>query len=253
MSPTKESWLESLATQAADFRTAVTAEDPAVTLTKPVPSFPNWTVYDLVAKLGAAYQQATGHLMRRGEPGSSDAPKAPKGAAIIEWWDEQLANVTATLAAADPNAPAWNWSHKPHEAGFFHRRLAHETALRRWDAQLSVALPEPIEPPEMAADGVDEVLDTFLPSDKTVAERIEVTGAARFEATDIDAHWVVRVRPNGVALLDTGGWFDDEPDVATIVTGTASDLLLVLWGRVPVSVMSVQGEQRLIEPLVIPA
>ncbi|MGH3429653.1 MAG: maleylpyruvate isomerase family mycothiol-dependent enzyme, partial [Terriglobales bacterium] len=222
---------------------------------KPVPSCPGWTMHDLVNHLGRVYQRLEIYATSRGARPSQDRletiESGPPGPEMIDWWDGKLASLMTTLTALDPGEPAWNWSHKPHVAAFFQRRAAHETAIHRWDAQLSVSLPDPIDPPELAADGVDEALDTFLPSDSTVAERIRVTGVARLVATDIDAHWVIRARENGIILLDTGGWFDNEPQVAAVAEGTASDLLLALWGRIPLSVLDTRGEAQLLEQLLI--
>jgi uncharacterized protein (TIGR03083 family) len=247
---TKDSWLEALTDQADRFRAAITAAELSETLVKEVPSCPGWHVENLVAHLGAVYQRVVGHLQRAGAPPPDEvAATVPKGPAVVAWWEEQLRTVQQALRDAEPDDPAWHPFHKPQHAAFFHRRIAHETAVHRWDAQLSIGLPDPVDPPELAADGVDEVLDTFLPSDTDLAERISVTGVVRLAATDIDAHWVVRIREGGVNLLDTGSWFDTEPEIAAVTEATASDLLLVLWGRVPVSVTDNRGASALIEQL----
>ncbi|MGH3544861.1 MAG: maleylpyruvate isomerase family mycothiol-dependent enzyme [Mycobacteriales bacterium] len=246
----KDSWLAALTDQATQFRAAVTAGDPDQTLATPVPSCPGWSVADLVAHLGSVYERIAGCLQRAGAPPDrKNVPVAPSGTDVLEWWDERLRIVQQALGDAEPDNPAWHQFHKPQHAEFYQRRAAHETAVHRWDAQLSIGLPDPIDPPELAADGVAEVLDTFLPSDSSLTERISVTGVVRLTATDIDAHWVVRIRENGVTLLDTASWFDTEPDVAAATEATASDLLLALWGRIPVSVTDNKGEPALIELL----
>ncbi len=267
MSMTKDSWLAALADQATQFRAAVTPpvvdskegaantaaavnlQGIAHTLLRPVPSCPDWNVHDLICHLGNVYQRMVGHLERAGTPPTNkgDLP-APAGDAVLGWWDERLAALQQALRDADPDAPAWNPFHAPPTAVFFHRRAAHETAVHRWDAQLSVSLPDPIDPPEFAADGVHEALD-LVASDITIIDQIRVTGVARLVATDIDAHWVIRIRENGVTLLDTNGWFDTEPEIAASAEATASDLLLLLWGRVPISVTDSRGETLLIEQL----
>ncbi len=246
----KDSWLAALDDQAAQFRAAVMDGDLQQTLGKEVPSCPGWSVEDLIAHLGTAYGRVVEYVQLAGaQPSGDPAIKAPGGPAVVEWWDAQLHAVRQVLHSAEPEDPAWHWFHKPQQAAFFHRRMAHETAMHRWDAQMSIGLPEPIDPPELAADGIDEVLDTFLPSDLSLAERITVTGVVRLAATDIDVHWVVRIREGGVTLLDTGSWFDTEPEVAAVAQATASDLLLALCGRVPISITDTRGELALIELL----
>src|ERR671938_68607 len=61
--------------------------------------------------------------------------------------------------ALDPGLPAWNPAPQAKRVEYWYRRMAHETALHRWDAQMAVGLGEPIEA-KLAADGVTEVLDT---------------------------------------------------------------------------------------------
>ena len=52
----------------------------------------------------------------------------------------------------------------PTTAAFWFRRQAHETAVHRWDAQRA-ATPSSVDPIDatLAADGVDEWLEVFVP------------------------------------------------------------------------------------------
>ena len=43
-----------------------------------------------------------------------------------------------TLEALDPESPAWNWAPQAKKAGFWHRRMAHETSVHRWDTQMAL-------------------------------------------------------------------------------------------------------------------
>ena len=171
---------------------------------------------------------------------------------MIEWWDESFRIVLAALESTDPGAPTWNWSIVQDKvARFWFRRMAQETAVHRWDAQLGAgaALTEPIDT-RLAVDGVDEMLDTFLPS-KHDWDPDGLRGVVTLRATDADAHWAVRLRGVGMSLLDTNTVFDDPPHAQTAVSGTASDLLLALWGRVPLSVLTVEGNPELPQALLI--
>ena len=52
-------------------------------------------------------------------------------------------------------------------------------------------------------------------------------------ASDAGQDWYVRLRGEGVALLDTDTLLDtDEPHARVHAAGTASDLMLALYGRV---------------------
>lgn len=245
----KEFWLSALRAEGPVFREAAGAPGA---LTNVVPSCPEWTMEFLVRHLGAIYQWLRSHASRGvtdlpdGRPAPDDAPT---GEAALTWWDNEYAAVLDFLDELDPHLPAWNWAPQPKQAGFWVRRMAHETAVHRWDAQMAIGLSEPIEP-ELAADGVSEVLDSWLPAGRRrgAADRI---GVVQLAATDIEEEWFVRLRgEGGIALLDTDTLLDDDdPPARALAQGTASDLMLALWGRVPFDVLDVSGDATLLPSL----
>jgi hypothetical protein len=146
--------------------------------------------------------------------------------------------------------PAWNWAPQAKKVAFWQRRMAHETAIHRWDAQMAaVGLTEPLEA-KLAADVVSEVLDTLLPAGRgrRPADRL---GMVALSATDLEQTWHVRLRESGgVALLDTDTLLDDDDlHERVVAAGTASDLALALWGRVGFDVLAITGEEDLLECL----
>ena len=129
----------------------------------------------------------------------------------------------------DPGAPAWNWAPQAKTASFWHRRMAHEISMHRWDAEAAAGRPMPIET-KLAADGVSEVLDTWLPAGRRNGPT-NLHGVVHLVASDAGHEWFVRLRGAGVALLDTGTILDtDDHHARAQATGTASDLLLSLMG-----------------------
>lgn len=239
----KDFWLSALRAEGAAFLAAVSEPD---TLTRPVPSCPDWTVGDLSRHLGGFYHRIRLHA---GVGGASDrwpalavpdeAPAADDPA-VVTWFAEQLAGILAHLESLDPDLPTFNWAPRPRVAAFWHRRAAHETAVHRWDAQVSTKLPEPIES-KLAGDTVAECLDTFLPAGRRRVT--DVDGLVRLAATDLGQHWYVRLRGERIALLDT----DDVLEAGATATGSASDLALALWGRVPFDVLEVSGNTALFD------
>ncbi|MDT5036547.1 MAG: hypothetical protein QOE03_1732 [Micromonosporaceae bacterium] len=243
----KEFWLAGLRAEAASFREAVSQEGA---LASPVPSCPDWTVRDLVQHLGRVY----GMVARNAGRGVTDPPvrvtpdDVPSDVDPLAWFDERYAAVATLLDGLDPGLPAWNWAPQTKKAEFWHRRMAHETAIHRWDAQMAVALNEPIEA-KLAADGVTEVLDTWLPAGKRRGP-LDRHGVVALRATDVEETWDVRLRGQGVALLDTDTVLDDDDHhERAVATGTASDLVLALYGRVPFDVLDVAGDGSLLQAL----
>jgi uncharacterized protein (TIGR03083 family) len=167
---------------------------------------------------------------------------------VLGWFAEEFAALVDMLEAIDPDLPAWNWAPQSKKAIFWYRRMAHETAVHRWDAQMAVGRGEPVET-LLAADGVTEVLDTLLPAGRRQGPT-DRTGVVQLVATDVDEQWLVRLRGAGIALLDTATLLDtDDPHARVLARGTASDLLLALWGRVPFDILDVTGDATLLESL----
>jgi uncharacterized protein (TIGR03083 family) len=166
---------------------------------------------------------------------------------VYDWFAAEHAAVVADLEALDPDLPAWNWSVQPELAAFWHRRMAQETAVHRWDSQSAAALPQPVEP-RLAADGVSEVLEVFLTGGRRKGPE-DADGVVRLVATDTGDGWTVRVRGTKVSLLDTDTVLDSGPGAQAAAAGTASDLLLALWGRVRFDVLRVEGDLGLLSAL----
>jgi len=244
---TKDFWTGALRTEGPAFRTAVSAADPHA----PVPSCPDWTATDLVRHLGSIYAWVRGHVVR----GSVEPPTTgrqrdglPGDAEAVDWWQREFDELMTVLDGLDPELPAWNWAPQTKTAVFWHRRMAHETTVHRWDAQTAVASVEPVEA-KVAADGVSEVLDTWLPAGRRVA-RTPAYGVVHLIATDVEHEWFVRLRGEGIALLDTDTLLDtNDHHTRARAVGTASDLLLGLWGRVPFEVGEVAGDATLLDAL----
>lgn len=244
---TKELWLSSLAAEANAFAATVDQEGA---LDLPVPSCPGWAVSDLVQHLGQWYYFVRSHvstgLTSRPERHPDGLPSPDGG--LPSWWRERYQELRTILDQLDPQRPAWNWAPQPKVANFWFRRVAHETAVHRWDAQIATGRATPIES-RLAADGVTEVLDTWLASGRWRKSPIR-PGMLALRATDVDAVWYVRLRHEGIALLDTDTLLDDDDhhERAT-ANGTASDLLLAMYGRIGFDVLETSGDIGLFQGL----
>jgi uncharacterized protein (TIGR03083 family) len=250
----KEFWLAALRANGAAMRSAF--EDAGASeagLSTPVPSCPDWRLLDLIHHVGLIYLWVRSHVSRGVTSRPESDPRdsvgdLPTDATAIQWWAGQYEELLTLLDALDPQMPAWNWAPAGKQAAFWHRRMAHETAIHRWDAQMAVGAAEPIET-KLAVDGVAEVLDTWLPAGRRRGP-VDRTGVVQLIATDAEEEWFVRLRGEGVALLDTDTWLDhDDPHTRVLARGTASDLALSLYGRVLFDVLEISGDVSLLEPL----
>jgi mycothiol maleylpyruvate isomerase-like protein len=240
--PGKDFWLASLRHDGTLLAAAASAD----ALGSPVPGRP-LTVGGLLGALGAEYRWVSGHVVRgvTDRPAGS-LPEPPDGVAVLDWWAAAYRELLAVLDTLDPDLPAWNWAPQPKRAAFWHRRLAHLTALDRWDVQLATGTPEPLEG-KAASDGVTELLDTVLPA-KLADRTHEPAGVVRLVAADTGYEWLVRLRPRGLALLDVAG--PGRAPVHAVAAGTASDLWLALTGRIGFTVVDCSGDERLLTQLV---
>ncbi len=108
------------------------AAAPAAT----VQACPGWTNRDLAKHMGGVYAFVTAQL-QAGNPQTrmpSDAPEAPDDGDITTWLGDRHHDVLTALRVTPAEAPTWTWIPEK-TAAFFHRRMAHETAVHRCDAQ----------------------------------------------------------------------------------------------------------------------
>jgi uncharacterized protein (TIGR03083 family) len=224
------SYLESLRENAP----ALAAAARAAGLDAAVPPCPDWDVEKLVRHIGRVQTSCGAVVRARGKVDFEGLPAMPKGDGCIDAFEERAAELIAALEALPEDEPIWNWfGIDPPIPGFYHRRMAQELAVHRWDAQAAAGAPAPIDT-ALAADGIDEVLAGFLAFD---AESGDLGGSLHLHATDTESEWVIR-NDEGGRLVATQG--HEKADAAA--RGTASDLLLFLWNRVPASALDVVGD-----------
>ena len=141
---------------------------------------------------------------------------------------QELAGDQAPVRAAGDD-PVWTFD-GPRPATFWARRMAHETAVHRADAQITAGR-EPEFDPVLAVDGIDEWLGSMSgigASDPRV-DALPDGAVLHVHVTDegVDGEWLVR-RDGGSVTVEPG---HGKGDVA--VRGPAGRLLLVLLRRVP--------------------
>lgn len=216
-------------------------------LDTPVRSCPGWTAADLVGHVGRVHQWVTG-IVEAGTvaPPAGDRPQPPSGPAVIPWFEERLDRLLAVLSSVDLEAPAWNWSPGPQVAGFWPRRMAQETAVHRWDGEDALGTGAPIDV-DLAEDGIDEWIAVHVATDTREPEApvAAVTGPLGLQSTDGAGRWLARLAGREIALARDGA--AELSAAAVRVSGPASDLLLVLWGRLPITTVFVEGDAAVLD------
>jgi len=195
-----------------------------------VPTCPEWNVAQLVQHTGTIHRWAA-QMVRERAPERLDRremdlgiPEDPSG--LADWLAAGAPLLRSALAATDPDTPMWAWGADQH-ARFWSRRMLHETAVHRVDAQLAAGA-EPTVDGAVAADGIDELLEN-LPCAAYFRPRVaELRGAGEtiaLRSTDRDERWRIRLGPEGFACERGPG------DATVEVAARTEDLLLVMYTR----------------------
>jgi uncharacterized protein (TIGR03083 family) len=214
--------------------------------TAPVPAAPGWDTTELLRHVGLVHAR-TSVILRTG---TMERPSRQNGMlsepprdGVLDWYRATLAELVVDLRALDdPDRPVYAFSPRHQRAGFWPRRMAHETTVHRVDAQQAVGRPAgPIEP-AFAGDGIDEVFSVFVPT--LGADRSPGDGrTVHIHATDVEGEWLIRFDPGHVAVETSHAKGD------AAVRGPAGELLLWLWGRLPLDGFDVFGDRAAAETL----
>jgi uncharacterized protein (TIGR03083 family) len=203
-----------------------------------VPSCGDWTVADVCAHVGRLHRWAGQIVERRpADPiGHWKKLDFPSGLALVDFVAEGYRFLSDVLAGAGPSEPCWSWT-DDHTVGFWSRRQANELAVHRWDVQNAAGAPEPIDR-DLAIDGIQELFDIlpFRPGGPPTG-----TGETiHLHCTDGDGEWLMRLGADGVSVVNEHA----KGDVAA--RGSANDLLLMMWGRLPVDQVETFGDASLL-------
>ncbi len=206
---------------------------------EPVPACPGWTTADVVTHLGTVHRWAAA-IVLSGQR-ITEEPDVRATEPLDEWYAGTATALIAALQAVDPQEPAPNFAHVDEVAGFWARRQLHETCVHRVDLAQACGLPDLVwdVDPQVAADGISEVIRILGRRMTLRGERPHVDAPVRLVATDLDRSWIVA--PDDQDPTAAPRLVHREIDVQGEAVGTAVDLYLALWGRVPASAVGPTG------------
>ena len=237
-----EAYLGHLDRESRRFAEVLAGVDPAM----PVPTCPDWTAADLVWHLTEVQwfwgSIASGPILDAKDVESAEADKPDRPAdyqELLALFGSSRERLAAAIADGPDETPLWSWAAEQ-TLGFTRRRQAHEALIHRVDAELTAGVPVGSLDPELAADGVDEVLSVMWAELPAWASFSPTEGVIRIEATDTGNTWTIQLGRMSGTSINTGKTYD-EPSVALCepgshepdaqVRGSASDLDQWLWNR----------------------
>ena len=197
-----------------------------------IPTCPDWSMRQLATHVGRAHRWA-GEIINRRATEMIPHREAPDGrlpddpAARPGWL---TAGADRLIAAAELAGTEKVWSFVGMgPAGFWLRRMAHETGVHCADAELAVGRPAPI-PADLAVDGIDEWFGGFSGGLGGRPSPLAEGATLHLHATDdgLDGgEWLLSGTSSGVTVQPGHGKAD------AALRGPVGTLFLVLMRRLP--------------------
>jgi uncharacterized protein (TIGR03083 family) len=201
-----------------------------------VPSCPEWSVRDLAHHIGEVQWYWGQNVIAKNadERSGGELTSLPDDTDLLAWLGWCTYTLLGALRDAGPDAPCWAWWPGPRTSGAVGRHQAQEVAVHRWDAQ-GVAGRDSSEPLDasLATDGVPEFIEVMVGEDLRV-----LPGEVTLTAIDTSGTWHV-----------AGGDTAARSRRTSELRATASDLVLMLYRRLPVPDADVVGDPMLVAAL----
>ena len=214
-----------------------------------VPACPDWDVRTLVRHVSEihlwAAAQVTGRATVLWPDGLDDiadwwpslANFWPEDDALTGYYLETNQNLVAALRQAAPDVDARTFLPAPSPLAMWARRQAHELTIHRIDAEGAAGDVDTISP-EVAVDGIDELLLAFAPRVNELP--LDQASSMAVQTTDTDDAWIVTMGPDGIDASRS-----HQPADA-ILRGTAADLYVALWNRNDDHAITVTGDDSVL-------
>ena len=219
-------------------RSALLRSSVAGALDVPVPGCPKWTGRDLVAHLGEVHR-FWGAVVSAGspeQPPDDDVPERTPQGDLLDWSERSTETLLAALRDAGPDRAVWTWWGEPARSGAVARHQVQEAAVHAWDAEDTIGRSGPL-PAAVALDGIEEFLTVNLPVSGGWPHPAATVGIVADEAPAEGCRVVLTSERRRLERGDTGG--------DAVVRGSASDIVLTLYGRRGLEDLSVDGDRQL--------
>ena len=190
---------------------------------RPVPSCPGWTAADVARHTAMVYLHKVASI-RDGVMPTHDSGWPPERVRTDEpgpLLEDTYRQLVEQLDIHSPADHAATWWPPDQTVGFWLRRMAHETSIHRRDVESAVGAETPVAP-DLAVDGIDEVLALMLAGDWSDEVVPEASGATVL--LEGGGHrWAVTLQPGEVTLdrsdADADADADADPGALTAPGG----------------------------------
>lgn len=208
-------------------------------LHRTIPSYPGWSMADLVVHTGRIHRWVTHIIETRAtrRPPQPDIDERPSD--LIAWFESGATAVADTLAGCSPSLEVWTFAGEP-TVRFWRRRMALETTIHRWDAQRAAGHAAPIAD-DVAVAGVTEALEIYV-EPRSRGTAIGGNGeVAVLRTTDGQRAWVLRLHAEAIEFVDTDHTRVVDRPGDVLITATPDQLWLFLMGRLGGDALQTDG------------
>ena len=215
-----------------------------------VPSTPDWTLNQLLRHVGHAHRWADSMLRDRlpeidfSRNGAQllSSYVGETASDLVPWLRQGAASLAEVLREVDPDEMIAPVNGHPGPR-VWSRRMAHETAIHRWDAFNALGLPYSLDA-DLAQDTLREWTGLALPYafQRWPSETAPLVGSGtvHLHATDVEAEFVIDL--TGPAPVVEEG----HAKASVALRGPVADLVLAVYRRRPVDGLDVFGDADLL-------
>jgi uncharacterized protein (TIGR03083 family) len=204
-----------------------------------IPGCPGWALKDLLDHVSGATRWMAKCVAEGVAAQERILPSSPDGPEeLVGWFNESIDELLTVLSGTPADALVWTPIRGSLGSIWWRRKAALELAIHRTDAEQAIGgSPGLIDPP-LALDGIDEYAEEFLPLMLHAVATPPPVTSVLLAPDDIDDSRALSLIPAGVDI-DPG-----EPQVEII--GSAYELLLWMWNRLPAGTLSVRGDDAVV-------
>ncbi|MDO5501840.1 MAG: maleylpyruvate isomerase family mycothiol-dependent enzyme [Actinomycetia bacterium] len=227
--------------------TVLRANATSTSLGAPVPTCPGWTVADLVAHQGMVHRWAAGILSAAAGAAAPDPAglerEGRESDDLLQWFDDGATDLLDVLSKTPSDWDGFFFLRGlPSRRDGWARRQCHETTMHAVDAMSARLTRVPSAEqlwfsPALAADGIDELIMGFLPRRSTTLRSPEPV-TLEIGTTDTGHAWTVEIGEEAPVVHRAP---TEQADARW--RGTAIDMYLHLWNRLPQSAIGEDGGQ----------
>jgi uncharacterized protein (TIGR03083 family) len=209
-----------------------------------VPGCPELTLEKTLRHVGSVHRVA--RLWVRDGHRPEHWQRSPSDGDLVGFVRIGLAELLAELRLHDPAQPCDTWWPADRTHGFWRRRMAHETTVHRVDVQAAAGGPvNPIDP-DIALDGIDELL--FLWFGHRLGElRMSSPRQGAVALSVAHRRWLaIFERGRSIARRVNEA---DARSADAVVSGDPMAVYLWSWGRLPDQSVQISGDQEAVAHL----